>query len=761
MTKQVLPLIEKVPQSILGCLESSSPSLWSSSLSKTTQAHATILKSGAQNDGHISAKLIASYSGYSCFDEANLVLESISEPNVHSFSSLIYGLTKAKLFSRSLGVFSRMVSHGLIPDSHVLPNLFKVCAELSALRVGKQIHCISCVSGLGMDVFVQGSLFHMYMRCGRMVDARKVFDGMSEKDVVTCSALLCGYARKGCLEEVVYVLSEMEKSGIEPNIVSWNGILSGFNRSGYHREAAIMFQKMHCLGFFPDHVTVSSVLPSVGDSEKLNLGRQIHGYVVKQGMLKDKCVISAMIDMYGKSGNVYGLINLFDGFQMMDTGVCNAYITGLSRNGLVDKALEMFELFKEKKMELNVVSWTSIISGCAQNGKDIEALELFREMQVAGVKPNGVTIPSMLPACGNIAALLHGRSAHGFAIRVHLWDDVHVGSALIDMYAKCGRINMSHIVFNMMPTKNLVCWNALMSGFSMHGKAKEVMSIFESLVRTRLKPDFISFTSLLSVCGQVGLTEEGWKYFGMMSKEYGIKPRMEHYSCMVNLLGRTGKLQEAYDLINEIPFEPDSCVWGALLNSCRLHNNVNLGEIAAQKVFELEPENPGTYVLLSNIYAANGMSTEVDRLRNKMESLGLRKNPGCSWIQVKNKVYTLLAGDKSHPQIDQMAEKMSEITKEMRKSGYHPDLDLVLQDVEEQEKEQILLGHSEKLAVVFGLLNTPEGTPLHVIKNLRICGDCHTVIKFISGYAGREIFVRDTNRYHHFKDGVCSCGDFW
>ncbi|CAH2036741.1 unnamed protein product [Thlaspi arvense] len=281
MTKQVLPLIEKIPQSILGFLEFS-PSYWASSLSKTTQAHARILKSGAQNDGYISAKLIVSYSNYSCFDDANLILQSIPDPTVYSFSSLIYALTKAKLYSQSLGVFSRMFSHGLIPDTHVLPNLFKVCAELSAFKAGKQIHCISCASGLDGDAIVEGSLFHMYMRCGVMVDARKVFDRMSEKDVVTCSALLCGYARKGCLEEVVSILSEMERSGIEPNTVSWNGILSGFNRSGYHKEAVMMFQKMHHLGFFPDEVAVSSVLPSVGDSEKLNFGRQIHGYVIKQ-----------------------------------------------------------------------------------------------------------------------------------------------------------------------------------------------------------------------------------------------------------------------------------------------------------------------------------------------------------------------------------------------------------------------------------------------------------------------------------------------
>ncbi|KAG2267974.1 hypothetical protein Bca52824_062529 [Brassica carinata] len=304
-------------------------------LSKTAQAHARILKSGAHNDGYISAKLIASYSNHSCFDDANLVLQSIPDPNVYSFSSLIYALTKAKLSVPSY-------------------RLFELVNRFIAQRVR--------ASGLDGDGFVQGSLFHMYMRCGKMFDARKVFDRMRERrDVVTCSALLCGWLREKGL----------------------------FRRSGScpAREAVVMFQKMHHLGFLPDEVAVSSVLPSVGDSERLDIGRQIHGYVIKQGL-----------------------------FELMETGVCNACITGLSRNGLVDKAVEMFGLFKEKNMELNVVSWTSIIAGCAQNGKDIEALELFREMQVAGVKPNRVTIPSMLPACGNIAALLHGRSAHGFAM---------------------------------------------------------------------------------------------------------------------------------------------------------------------------------------------------------------------------------------------------------------------------------------------------------------------------------------------------------
>ncbi|CAM8938236.1 unnamed protein product [Rhodiola kirilowii] len=295
----------------------------------------------------------------------------------------------------------------------------------------------------------------------------------------------------------------------------------------------------------------------------------------------------------------------------------------------------------------------------------------------------------------------------------------------------------------------------------MHGKCKEALEIFHLMQKSGQKPDHISFTCIFSAFSQSGLTKEGWEYFNRMTGEYGIKARMEHYACMVSLLGRVGKLEEAYSLIQTMPYEPDGCIWGALLSSCRTYNNLYIGEIAARKLFELEPENPGNYVLLSNIYASKSMWNEVNKVRNTMVSFGLRKNPGCSWIEIKNKVHMLLAGDTSHPQMSKILEKLNELAAEMKKAGYIPITKFVLQDVEEQDKEQMLCGHSEKLAVVFGLLNTTQGSSLRVIKNLRICGDCHMFMKFISKFERREILVRDTNRFHQFENGFCSCEDHW
>ncbi|OMO75480.1 hypothetical protein COLO4_26097 [Corchorus olitorius] len=687
----------------------------------------------------------------------------MSEPSVPSFAALIYALNKSNLFIQSLNVFNRMLSRGILPDSHMLPNIVKACGQLSAFRWGKEVHGFVCKFGFDSDSAVQASLVHFYLKIDGIGVARNVFVRLPEWDVVTCGALLSAYARKGCVSEAMEIFKAMQSFGLRPNLVTWNGMITGFKQSGQCNEAVVLFKEMHSEGFQPDDITISSVLSAVGDLEMLNVGNQVLCHVIKLGLLHYKVVISALTNMFGKCACAGELLRVFEEIdeEVIDVGARNAFITGLSRTGLVDVALETFEQFRVQGRELNVVSWTSMIAGCSQNGKDIEALELFREMQSVGVKPNSVTIPCLLPACGNIAALVHGKAAHGFALRAGIDNDVHVGSALVDMYAKCGRIHLARLCFDRIPNKNSVCWNAIMGGYAMHGKAKEAIEIFHLMQRRGQKPDFISFSCVLSACSQGGLTEEGRHFFNSMYREHGLEPKMEHYSCMVNLLGRSGKLEEAYDIIKQMPFEPDACVWGALLSCCRIHNNVSLGEIAAGNLFQLEPSNPGNFILLSNIYASKAMWSEVDALRDVMRSRGMKKNPGCSWIEIKNQVHMLLAGDKSHPQMTEIIEKLYKLGMEMKKAGYLPNTDFVLQNVDEQDKEHILCGHSEKLAVAFGLLNTPPGSPLQIIKNLRICADCHAVIKFISGFEGREIYVRDINRYHHFKDGVCSCGDFW
>ncbi|XP_021302667.1 pentatricopeptide repeat-containing protein At1g20230 [Sorghum bicolor] len=662
--------------------------------------------------------------------------------------------------SSSLHHFLRHVS--IPPDPHLLPTAFKSCPTLPLARA---LHAAAEVTGLVRDPFVASSLLHAYLRLGATVDARAVFDGMPppQRTVVGWSALVAAHAARGDAGGAWRLLEEMRRDGgVEPNVITWNGLVSGLNRSGRARDAVVALVRMHGEGLLrPDATGVSCALSAVGDVGLVSVGEQLHGYAVKAGCRLDACVVTALIDMYGKCGRAAEIVQVFDESSHMDVASCNALIAGLSRNTQVSEALRLFREFVGRGLELNVVSWTSIVACCVQNGKDLEAVELFREMQAQGIEPNSVTIPCVLPAFANVAALTHGRSAHSFALRKGFLHDVYVSSALVDMYAKCGRVKDARTIFDAMPSRNVVSWNAMIGGYAMHGEAVNAVRLFHSMLLCKQKPDMVTFTCVLAACTQAGLTEEGRHYFKKMHAEYGVSPRMEHYACMVTLVGRAGKLDEAYDLISDMPFEPDGCIWGSLLGSCRVHGNVDLAEVAAEKLFHLEPENAGNYVLLSNIYASKKMWDGVNRVREMMKDVGLKKEKGCSWIEIKNKVHMLLAGDDSHPMMTAIIEKLKQLNIQMRKLGFVPSTDFVLHDVEEQEKDDILAVHSEKLAVALGLISTSPGTTLRVIKNLRICGDCHEAMKFISSFEGREISVRDTNRFHHFRGGKCSCGDYW
>ncbi|XP_051124330.1 pentatricopeptide repeat-containing protein At1g20230 isoform X1 [Andrographis paniculata] len=727
--------------------------------SQVPKIPAQVIRTSPSGLPYNRTKILSLYTNHRNFTTSKTHHWSFLNPSL--LATKIIQSSKSNDFKSSLSLFSVMLRNGIYPDAHLLPSIIKACSALLNARLGKQVHGFSVASGLHSDPFVESSLVHFYVKRDELIDAQKLFDSIEGKDVVSWSALAAAYARRGDVINANKVFNEVKNLNFEPNLVSWNGMIAGFNQSGCFLDAALMLWQMHSRGFKSDGTSISSVLPAIGDLGSLKFGMQIHAYVIKTGFSVDKCVVSALINMYSKCGFALDMSRVCEDTGKVDVAACNALIAGLTRHGLVDKALGVFKEMKDQGMELNVVSWTSVIACCSQHGKDIEALDLFREMQSTGVKPNYVTIPCLLPACGNIAALMHGKAAHCFSLKSGISDGVYVGSALIDMYANCGKIEIARRCFDRMPIRNLVCWNAILGAYSMHGKGKEAIEVYLWMQRSQQKPDSITFISLLSACSQSGFTEEGRHYFESMSKDHGIEARTEHYACIVSLLGRAGKLDEAYSMIKKMPYEPDGCVWGALLSSCRLHHNTRLGEIAAGKLFELEPSNPGNYILLSNIYASKAKWKEVDRIRDIMRDKGLKKYPGCSWIEVNNKIHMLLAGDKSLPQMPQILDKLNKLYVEMKKAGYLPNIVYVLQDVEEQEKEHILCGHSEKLAVVFGILNTSQGTSLRVTKNLRICGDCHDVIKFISKFEGREIFVRDTNRYHHFKDGDCSCGDYW
>jgi pentatricopeptide repeat protein len=382
-------------------------------------------------------------------------------------------------------------------------------------------------------------------------------------------------------------------------------------------------------------------------------------------------------------------------------------------------------------------------------------------MQQEGVEPSSVTFVGVLNACASVVALEEGRCVHQQIVKSGCESNIFVGCSLVDMYAKCGSMEEACKVFNKMPLRNVVSWNAILGGFAMHGHGKEALEHFKQMRAEGVRPDNTTFVCLLSACSHAGLVDEGLRCFESMSTDCMISARLEHYTCMVDLLGHAGHLHEAEAIIKTMPYKPDAAVWKALLDACRVHGNMEMGERIAKQVLKVDPGNAASYVLLSNIYAAVGKWNLSAILQQQRLERGVKKQPGCSWIEVNNKVHMFVLNDQDHPNMIDVHAELKRLSQQMQEAGYVPDTSFGLYDMEEEEKASHLCHHSEKLAIAFGLISTPPSTPLRIFKNLHICGDCHTSTKFIAKMLGRTIIVRDAKRIHHFKDGVCSCMDYW
>ncbi|XP_042477790.1 pentatricopeptide repeat-containing protein ELI1, chloroplastic-like [Macadamia integrifolia] len=604
--------------------------------------------------------------------------------------------------------------------------IFQFLTGTHLLKLGQQVHAHLTLRGFHPNAFLGAKMAAMYASSGDIDSAVALFDRIRS-----------------------------------PSLLLFNSIIRGLSRSGYPERTLITYLQMLCLGFQPDYFTFPFVLKSCADLSLLRTGKCVHGQSLRIGLEYDLYVGTSLIDMYVKCGEIRDANQLFDRMPVRDISSWNALIAGYMKNGVIDVAEELFYWMPKR----NIVSWTAMISGYTQNGLADRALSLFEEMQRndSEIKPNWVTIMSVLPACTHSAALEQGRRIHNYVRGIGMDQNPSVQTALVAMYAKCGSLVDARTCFDRIPEneKSLVTWNTMITAYTSHGCGLESTLTFENMVRAGVQPDSITFTGLLSGCSHAGLVDLGLKYFNCMTVIYSVEPKLEHYACVVDLFGRAGHLVEAKELIGRMPMKAGPSIWGALLAACRTHKNLEIGEIAAKELFVLEPENSGNYVLLSNMYAEVGRWEEVNNLRALLKNQGMKKNPGCSWIEINGKAHLFLGGDASHPQAKEIYILLEALPKQIKAAGYMPDTSFVLHDVTEEEKEQSLSTHSEKLAIAFGLLNTSPGTVLRVTKNLRICGDCHTTAKFISRIYGREIIVRDVNRFHYFKDGSCSCGDYW
>ncbi|CAA7016817.1 unnamed protein product [Microthlaspi erraticum] len=619
-----------------------------------------------------------------------------------------------RLFHRTLSSFSSSALQPLLPIPQLCANgrLQEALLEMAVLGPEMGFH--------GYDALLKACLEKRALREGQRVHAHMIKTHYLPATYLR-TRLLFFYGKCDRLEDARKVLDEMP----EKNVVSWTAMISRYSQTRNSSEALCVFAEMMRADGKPNEFTFATVLTSSG----LSLGKQIHGLVIKWSYDSHIFVGSSLLDMYAKAGEI-------------------------------EEAREVFECLPER----DVVSCTAIIAGYAQLGLDEEALQVFQKLQSEGMSPNYVTYASVLTSLSGLALLDHGKQAHCHVLRRELPFSAVLQNSLIDMYAKCGSLSYARRVFDNMPERTVISWNAMLVGYSKHGLGKEVLELFKMMRdgEKRAKPDGVTLLAVLSGCSHGRMEDAGLSIFdGMVAGGYGVKPDIEHYGCIVDMLGRAGRIEEAFEFVKGMPFEPTAGVLGSLLGACRAHSSVEIGEYVGRRLIEIEPENSGNYVILSNLYAAAGRWEDVNSLRGLMMEKAVTKEPGRSWMQHEQTLHYFHANDRTHPRREDVFAKLKDMLIRMKQAGYVPDLSCVLYDVDEEQKEKMLLGHSEKLALTFGLIATGDGTPIRVFKNLRICVDCHNFAKIFSKVFEREVSLRDKNRFHQIVGGICSCGDYW
>ena len=749
--------------------------------------HAGAIKSGLRSTFFLN-NMINFYANSSSSVDATLLFSEIPSKNIFTWNTMLAAETRRSGLNAALNLFEemptrdsvswtiliagynrmgdhraatstflRMIRDGIYPSEFSFTNLLSSCARARVISVGRKVHSFIVKLGMAGCVAVANSLLNMYYKCGDITAAKTVFEKMSLRSVSSWNAMITLYAQTGELDLARSQFNEMN----ERSVVSWNAIIAGFNQNGRDEEALHFFGLMIEDSLVkPDGFTFTSILSSCGNLELLNLGSQVHARIVRS--LEECCgeLENSLISMYAKCGKVEIARKLVEKSMTREVGLVTftSLVEGYTKLGDLKPARFIFDSIDHP----DVVAWTAMIVGYVQNGFNSEAIELFRRMLKDGPRPNNYTLAAMLSVSSSLASLDHGRQLHARATRSGEVDSVSVNNALIMMYSKSGIITRARRVFDQICwAKETVSWTSMIIALAQHGLGEEAVALFDQMILVGVKPDHITFVGVFSACTHVGLVEQGKIYFMEMQKKHKIKPTISHYACMIDLFARAGLLNEAQDFIEKMPVQPDDIAWGALLSACKVHKNPSLAKLAADRLLAINPENSGAYSALANVYSTCGKWEDAANVWKLMRNKGVKKLQGFSWIHIKNKVHVFGADDGLHPERKEIFEMAAKIWKEIKKAGFIPDVDSVLHDIDDELKEQLLSRHSEKLAIACGLISTPEKTTLRIMKNLRVCNDCHSAIKFISKIVGREIIVRDATRFHHFVDGSCSCNDYW
>ncbi|KAJ7958883.1 Pentatricopeptide repeat-containing protein [Quillaja saponaria] len=672
------------------------------SVSETQVVHGHIVKTGTHEDIFVMTFLINVYAKCGTMENAHKVFDSLPRRNVVAWTTLMVGYVQNSQPKHAIQVFLEMLNAGSYPSNYTLSIALNACSSLHSMKLGNQFHAYIIKYHIDFDTSIGNALCSLYSKCGKLAIALNAFKRIREK-----------------------------------NVISWTAAVSSCGDNGEAIRGLRLFIGMLSEDIKPNEFTLTTVLSLCCEVLYLGLGTQAHSLSTKLGYESNLRIRNSIMYLYLKCGLVDEARKLFDGMESINLVTWNAMIAGHA------------QMMNLEKAELSA----------HQSGT--EALNLFLKLNRSGMKPDLFTFSSILSVCSNLVALDQGEQIHAQTIKTGFLSDVVVGTALINMYNKCGSIERASKAFIEMSTRTLISWTSMITGFAQHGQPQQALQLFEDMILVGVRPNQITFVGVLSACSHAGMVNEALSYFEVMQKEYKIKPVMDHYACLIDMFVRLGRLEEAFNLIKKMDFEPSEFIWSSLIAGCRSHGNLELGFYAAEQLLNLKPKDTETYVQLLSMYLSAGRFKDVSRVRKMMKQEKVGKLKDWSWISIKDKVYSFKPNDNAHPHSPQVCNSLEDLLSKAKSLGYKPPESMEESNEEDEEKTSCsTIYHSEKLAITFGLANTPNSSPIRVVKSTIMCRDCHNFIKFVSLLTAREIIIRDSKRLHKFSDGQCSCGDF-
>ncbi|MQL82732.1 hypothetical protein Taro_015226 [Colocasia esculenta] len=736
--------------------------------------------------------LVNMYAKFGSLREARMVYDAIVEKDVVLTTALIVGYKKKEEVEEDTTHETRTLPRPSHPgeaddnfDSYA--SLLRRCAAVGSLEGLKSVHARMHRTGFPY-LSLGNKLVDAYLKCGSLDEARRMFGEMRRPHIVSWNAMVASYVRCGRRWDAIEMYRRMPLEGVRPDDFTFSSILGAFAEVGLQLEGRGVHGHLVIAGVDASNVFIGSALVNMyAKFGSLREARMVYDAIVK----KDVVLTTALIVGYTQKGEDEAAILMF--VEMVNSGIrANMFtlasvliacanltemIMGMlihslviksgfdcgsssqtsllvmySKCSLIDDSLKVFSQI----VVPNLVARTAVMGVLVSSHREEAALSMFWSMLHDSMYPNAFTFSTALRACSSLALLDLGKELHSLAIKLGLDGNRFVGAALVDVYGKCGNVKMARSAFDNSVDQDLVSVNTMISAYAQNGYSGEAVKLFDAVQNSGLQPNDATFTSVLSACGNAGLLDEGRRIFSSIMRNHENGPSRDHISCFIDLLGRMGRLGEAEELLTVKVENPDVVLWRTLLSACKIHGEVEMAERAAKHILELNPGDDGTLILLTNIYASAGRWGDVVKMKKMMRGMQVKKDPAMSWVEVDRQVHTFMAGDQSHPRAREIYRELEELVEKTKQVGYVPDTRFVLQEFDnELDRQRSLYYHSEKLAVAFAVLS---GNPLHgdapimILKNLRVCGDCHTWLKLVSKVLGKEITARDAKRFHHFRD---------